>query len=293
MAKSATNKPSPSAIDMVWTAGEQLAVGDVVKVSGTAAGMGVATKASAATAADVDGTLGVVVCDTLSGTGPVAVNFQARVRTLGVFLGVSYGGGAPNVGDPVYVDDNNRPSKTAGTKVRVIGEIVRVDAGNHVFDYLHNGLVPPDMLSGGGTAQTLAKWTGAAALGDAPVTIDNDGNVVFSTGTFLTGRNLKIQNVEATINDAGSYDVTADGKVYLVKLGTGGVAGRTVRLPAAPADLRVLWIKDEDGSAGGSNITVDGNGKNIDGAATLVLSAAYAGLMLYYARGAWYVFAKV
>lgn len=49
----------------------------------------------------------------------------------------------------------------------------------------------------------------------------------------------------------------------------------TITLPATPSDGDTYEVKDTTGVASGANITVAGNGHNIDGAATLVMSTAY------------------
>ena len=52
-------------------------------------------------------------------------------------------------------------------------------------------------------------------------------------------------------------------------------AATQVNLPASPATGRVLIVKDGKGDAGSNNITVSGNGKNIDGAASVTISSNY------------------
>lgn len=45
----------------------------------------------------------------------------------------------------------------------------------------------------------------------------------------------------------------------------------TITLPLTPTDGTFFYIKDK-GNAGTNNITINGNGKNIDGAATTVIN---------------------
>lgn len=49
-------------------------------------------------------------------------------------------------------------------------------------------------------------------------------------------------------------------------------AAVTVKLPASPGDGRIVCVKDYKGDAATNNVTVDGNGKNIEGAATDLIS---------------------
>ena len=69
---------------------------------------------------------------------------------------------------------------------------------------------------------------------------------------------------------------------------TGGAVA--VNLPAAATMLdQVIYVKDEGGAAGGTNITIDGNGGEfIDGALTLVLAVNYDGVALYNDGTDWY-----
>lgn len=69
------------------------------------------------------------------------------------------------------------------------------------------------------------------------------------------------------------------------------VAGNTVAvevtLDAAPATGKTIIVKDGEGSASEFAITIDGNGKNIDGAATLVVGIDYESVTLVYNGTQW------
>lgn len=61
----------------------------------------------------------------------------------------------------------------------------------------------------------------------------------------------------------------------------------TINLSATLQTGRVVIIKDGKGDANTNNITVQGNGKNIDGAASKVINTAYGVLRLIYNGTEW------
>lgn len=64
-------------------------------------------------------------------------------------------------------------------------------------------------------------------------------------------------------------------------------ATTTVTLMANPDIGKLIHIKDGKGTAGTLNITTSGNGKNIDGAATLIISGNYGSHTLVYNGTQW------
>lgn len=294
MAKNRFNTPLAAADDVVAQAGEALAAFDVVCVVGMGTlGEVKVEKASAATVAEVDATLAVVVDNIADGTGVVAQNFWARVRLAGVLVDVPYTGADPAVNAPVFVSDDNKLRFVAGTNRRRVGKVIRVNAGADLCDVLFSGYHAGGLLEGTGTTNTIPKWTGPGAIGDSLMTVDGSGNIVFGAGAFLTTGNLKLQHLEVPIDDGATYTI-ADAhpqKIFLVTRTApqAPAVSRTFKLPLNPVDLQVIWFKDSDASAATSNIVLDGNGKLIDGLATITISIAKSGGMLYYARGAWVV----
>lgn len=82
------------------------------------------------------------------------------------------------------------------------------------------------------------------------------------TGSLVLGLSVK--------TSSGNYDVLSSDSVVIVNKGTG--AATQVNFPASPKTGRYLIVKDGKGDAGANNITVSGNGKNIDGSSTNVIS---------------------
>lgn len=72
-------------------------------------------------------------------------------------------------------------------------------------------------------------------------------------------------------------------------MSTGGAVSSlfTVNLPAAPATGDTYTIKDSNGSAGNNNILINGNGKNIDGSATLLVMTNFTQVNLVYNGTSW------
>lgn len=108
----------------------------------------------------------------------------------------------------------------------------------------------------------------------------------------------KTASAEAeTVAAAVQHVTTASGNVTIAAGETGylvvttGSSNRKVVLPAAPAASQVIHIRGV--FSGGHTVTVEGNGKLIEGSATLVLSAepsAYATVELVWDGTEWRIF---
>ena len=73
----------------------------------------------------------------------------------------------------------------------------------------------------------------------------------------------------------------------LIVINKSVAATTTVTLQASPTTGRVLIVKDGKGDAGANNITIDGNGKTIDGAGTKVINTNYDVRRLAYNGTEW------
>jgi len=81
----------------------------------------------------------------------------------------------------------------------------------------------------------------------------------------------------------GSTTLTDADYVYLVTAGS-----TTVTLPSGAIDGQEFIIKDRDGSAaGGTPITIAGNGNNIDGNASIILKRKYGAFTLVFNGADW------
>jgi hypothetical protein len=120
----------------------------------------------------------------------------------------------------------------------------------------------------------------------------NDSLVVWDENTKALRRidpaRLAVNTIQRVgVNDANYTATTSD---YLIGY-TLISAGRTVTLPAANTMTnKKITIKDESGSAGTYNITVDGSGsETIDGAATKVINTNFGSITMYSNGANWFV----
>lgn len=122
----------------VANAGEALAPGDVVHMSEVvilANGLPGerriprVMKANAASLAEVDGPLGVMVGQVNGDYLPVALYDLCRVMSIGALSEISLAGGPGVAGDPVYVNDAGALSLAPGTYIRQVGDVAMVHPG--------------------------------------------------------------------------------------------------------------------------------------------------------------------
>jgi hypothetical protein len=83
---------------------------------------------------------------------------------------------------------------------------------------------------------------------------------------------------------AQTGDYTVTGNVALERVVMTNTTAATVTLPANPKDLAEVFVKRTD-----AQVTIDGNGKTIDGQATQILGSQYDGAHMLYtdAAGEW------
>jgi hypothetical protein len=125
-----------------------------------------------------------------------------------------------------------------------------------------------------GTGTSLDGYLNLQAGGTSVVTVHT--NKV----AFLKGRRRHITNVTTT------YTIlVTDDYLSITTLS----APFTITLPASPVTGDEYVIKDSTGNAATNNVTVSGNGNNIDGSATFLFSQPYASATFTFAGGQWSV----
>lgn len=95
---------------------------------------------------------------------------------------------------------------------------------------------------------------------------------------FSKGRRRNITTV------TGTYQVLASDDYLAI---TTIAAPFTITLPASPTTGDVYLIKDAVGGATANNVTISGNGANIDGASSITLTQNYAAVELTYTGSQW------
>lgn len=134
------------------------------------------------------------------------------------------------------------------------------------------------------TGGNLFLAAGTAATTDGYVALQAGGSTTASARTnkfqFNKGWRRNITPVTGALTVVDGYDYLAI---------TSLAAPYTITLPATPTLGDTYTIKDATGDAAINNLTVDGNGNNIDGLPTFLLSQPYAAATFTYTGSQWSV----
>lgn len=149
-----------------------------------------------------------------------------------------------------------------------------------------------DGVSVGSTAKVVTMGTAGTAdqLGTAVITAGTGISVSSGANTITISTTGTTTLTVTTVNNAASpYTVLSTDEFLAVNTSGGAV---TIRLPNAPATGRVYYIKDSNGTAAASNITVTtvGGAVNIDGATSFVMNTAYESISVIFDGSAYEVF---
>lgn len=138
------------------------------------------------------------------------------------------------------------------------------------------GTVGGDLILGAGNGTTRDGYVRLFA-GDI-----EQARAVEGKFQFLTGQRVKVNTVSSTpFNILDGY--------YVVIVDTTAIGGpSTINLPASPVVGDIYHVKVL-GTASTNNVTINGNGHNIDASATLVINTNYANTMLLYNGTTWSV----
>lgn len=133
-----------------------------------------------------------------------------------------------------------------------------------------------------GIFQVFADGLGLVAGGTESVRVLN--GAVLMNGIMRVNGGMSWAMVRTAVSA-----VVAKTQVGVVVTDT--TAPRTITLPASPDDEEFHYVKDASGGAGTNNITVSGNGHNIDGAASFVINTNYGSACFTYdlTNTRWYV----
>jgi len=145
----------------------------------------------------------------------------------------------------------------------------------------------------GSNGVTAAPTTGAVIVSGVNATTTTVGVASFSSANFAVSGAGQVTLASQVFNRP--YTATAIDYQVLITDATIGVtstaAPRTITMPLAGMTAGQSWtIKDESGGAQtNNNITVNGNGLNIDGAATTVININYGSVTRYYSGTAFFI----
>ncbi len=121
-------------------------------------------------------------------------------------------------------------------------------------------------------AFAASRWCGRLAAGNLKACTNAE------LMTEIGAANIGLTNVTHVRKTAAYTCVATD---FIIACATSGAAF-TLKMEAAPADGRRIMVIDAGGTFNTNNLTLDGNGKNINGAATKVTGARWAVITLYY-----------
>lgn len=98
--------------------------------------------------------------------------------------------------------------------------------------------------------------------------------------------NLAGERLQLTTVNTSPYAVLSTDSNLMVDT----TSARTINLPASPIAGDAYRVKDSTGTAATNNITVSGNGKNIEGTASATINTNFASLFLVYNGTQWVKF---
>lgn len=157
---------------------------------------------------------------------------------------------------------------------------------------LAGSIVNADIDAAAAIAWGKVDKTGASVedLPDFPAQSGNNGKFLTTDGANLAWGSVGGGWAAAVTVVTADYTVLTSDNLIVVNKSVGSAT--TITLPAAPTTGSMVVVKDGKGDAATNNITVDGNGKNIDGDATRVISVNYGAVSLVYNGTQWNVWAE-
>jgi hypothetical protein len=154
----------------------------------------------------------------------------------------------------------------------------------------------------GGTNAAISVGTGATySVANCAIQSTNGTSAIAGAGT-IEWSNISFTDTQTKINTTtqvpiqsgnnaeivsipGAYPYTVKPQEFSIPVSTS--SARTINLPAAPTTGEKHLIIDDTGSAGANNITVQGNGNNINGAASKTINSNYGSLLVVFNGTQW------
>lgn len=143
-----------------------------------------------------------------------------------------------------------------------------------------------DIIIGPTVVERFTDFVTDAPLADDPTNSDYIPLIQDGITKKLPAGSTTRDNLETVVVTSGSsYTAGATDQYVVVKKTIPSVT--TILLPPAPAQGHQLRVKDGAGNAGTYPITVDGNGKNIDGGTIASIPFDYGALYVIYDGTKW------
>lgn len=236
---------------------------DAVQINATTAGGGI----------DMNADSGGVTIDTTAAISLDSATASNFTVTGAADLTLQSTAGAVNVISGEANADSINVTSAGGMSIVAVGA-----AAKDILITNTNGSMT---LSAGESATDAMNFTAGGAASGINFTAGTNGILLSS------GQKVKVTAVVTGV-DASPYALL--GTDYFLSVDT-GAGVMTITLPASPATGRKVTIYDAGGAAAGSNITIDGNGKNIaaagTAAATKLINTAYESYNLVYNGTLW------
>jgi len=162
------------------------------------------------------------------------------------------------------------------TKISQIGQIVGGSSGAVYLGDITPTLYNYSLASDGATFTAINVISGGLGY----LRNNNSSTAEWSDSQFMMVRGQRVNITSTSI----SYLVLSSDYIINVT----GVAGPvTITLPASPSSGDMYIVKDGGGTAAIHNITISGNGHNIDNASTALIDQNYASITFVFTGSIW------
>lgn len=180
----------------------------------------------------------------------------------------------------VIIGDSNEAIKSIA--VGTTGQVLTASTGADPSWQSSTG----NVLSVTGTAnQVTASPTTGAVIVSTPSVFIAPGSIEATTTLQSDGIFTAASGQVVKITTPGAYPYTTLSSDYVILVDTS--AARTITPLGSPTTGQTYRIKDNVGSAAANNITITPSGKNIDGAASYVISSNYGSVDIVYNGTQW------
>jgi len=177
---------------------------------------------------------------------------------------MTWGGEDPASGVMIFTEDGSY-----GSVVGTSGEFLGWGANGAEFLPISNIISVP------GASGSIITIDGAGNLIASTANVDSSGTITMPGGQIVNG----------VITSSVSYNMQQTDWLVISTATT----ARTIFLPSSPVTWQYHNVKDGAGNANSKKITIDGNGNDIDGDATIIINGKYSAYSFVYNGTEWNV----